>query len=159
MSKPVVNNSREFALGFFLQCNADSDSTRWSIYAAAELRLLHTASGGRDSDKSMVKKIQHLFYSKENDWGFSPFINMKEIMDPEKGFYDTQHDSVTLEVWVNADAPHGTAWDSKKLTGFVGLTNQGATCYMNSLLQTLYFTSELRRAVYKLPTETDDQVG
>lgn len=36
-------------------------------------------------------------------------------------------------------------WDSKKHTGFVGLKNQGATCYMNSLLQTLYFTNKLRK--------------
>ena len=36
---------------------------------------------------------------------------------------------------VNADAPHGVSWDSKKHTGYVGLKNQGATCYMNSLLQ------------------------
>lgn len=27
---------------------------------------------------------------------------------------------------------------------------------MNSLLQTLYFTNQLRRAVYKMPTESDD---
>lgn len=40
--------------------------------------------------------------------------------------------------------------------GFVGLKNQGATCYMNSLLQTLYFTNQLRKAVYKMPTESDD---
>lgn len=40
--------------------------------------------------------------------------------------------------------------------GYVGLKNQGATCYMNSLLQTLYFTNQLRRAVYKMPTESDD---
>lgn len=33
---------------------------------------------------------------------------------------------------------------------------QGATCYMNSLLQTLYFTNQLRKAVYKMPTESDD---
>ena len=61
---------------------------------------------------------------------------------------------------------------------FVGLKNQGATCYMNSLLQTLFFTnqvrllnmikgnefmsfvylilSQLRKAVYKMPTESDD---
>ena len=40
-----------------------------------------------------------------------------------------------FEVKVNADAPHGVSWDSKKHTGYVGLKNQGATCYMNSLLQ------------------------
>lgn len=38
----------------------------------------------------------------------------------------------------------------------LGLKNQGATCYMNSLLQTLYFTNQLRKAVYKMPTESDD---
>lgn len=27
---------------------------------------------------------------------------------------------------------------------------------MNSLLQTLYFTNQLRKAVYKMPTEADD---
>ncbi len=79
MSKQT--NNREFSLGFFLQCNAESDSTRWSVCAVAELRLLHNT----DPEKNFVKKIQHLFYLKENDWGFSPFITMKEIMDPEKG--------------------------------------------------------------------------
>ncbi len=152
MSKQI--NNKEFVLGFFLQCNADSESTRWSVCAAAELRLLHLT----DPSKNLIKKIQHLFYLKENDWGFSPFITMKELMDPEKGFYNSQTDSITLEVWLHADAPHGTAWDSKKLTGYVGLTNQGATCYMNSLLQTLYFTSQLRKAVYLMPTENDDPI-
>ena len=38
---------------------------------------------------------------------------------------------------MNADAPHGVSWDSKKHTGYVGLKNQGATCYMNSLLQVM----------------------
>ena len=46
-----------------------------------------------------------------------------------------QDDCVIFEVKVNADAPHGVSWDSKKHTGYVGLKNQGATCYMNSLLQ------------------------
>lgn len=50
-----------------------------------------------------------------------------------------------FQVHVVADAPHGVSWDSKKHTGYVGLKNQGATCYMNSLLQTLYFTNELRK--------------
>lgn len=78
---------------------------RWSVSAVAELRLLHQT----DPEKNFVKKIQHVFFVKENDWGYSPFIPIKDIMDPEKGFYNAQNDSITLEVWLNADAPHGTA--------------------------------------------------
>ena len=36
-------------------------------------------------------------------------------------------------------------YDSKKVTGYVGLKNQGATCYMNSLLQTLYNINYFRQ--------------
>lgn len=48
------------------------------------------------------------------------------------------------------------SYDSKKETGFVGLKNQGATCYMNSLFQSLYCTNAFRKAVYQIPTENDN---
>ena len=47
--------------------------------------------------------------------------------------------------------------DSRKRTGFVGILNQGATCYMNSLLQTMYNINVLRKAVYSLPTNEDEK--
>ncbi|KAF7727221.1 hypothetical protein EC973_007919 [Apophysomyces ossiformis] len=47
-------------------------------------------------------------------------------------------------------------YDSKKTTGHVGMTNQGATCYMNSLFQSLYCTNYFRKAVYQIPTENDE---
>ncbi|CEI86488.1 Putative Ubiquitin carboxyl-terminal hydrolase [Rhizopus microsporus] len=48
------------------------------------------------------------------------------------------------------------SYDSKKMTGYVGLYNQGATCYMNSLFQSLYFTNYFRLAVYQIPTVNDE---
>lgn len=150
MPRNNQNADRQKSLGFFLQCNGESDSTSWSCHANAELRILNASP----ETEPFSRKIQHLFYCKENDWGFSHFISWNDLLDPEKGY--VKDDRVTLEVHVVADAPHGVCWDSKKHTGYVGLKNQGATCYMNSLLQTLFFTNKLRKAVYMMPTEGDD---
>lgn len=43
------------------------------------------------------------------------------------------------------------SYDSKKETGMVGLRNQGATCYLNSLLQSLYFTNAFRKVNQPVP--------
>ena len=149
-STNTTDKPAQKALGFFLQCNASSDSLTWSCLANADLRIIPQT----ENATVFSRKIQHIFFAKENDWGFSHFMAWSEVIDPEKGYY--KDDSIILEVHVAADAPHGVSWDSKKHTGFVGLKNQGATCYMNSLLQTLYFTNQLRKAVYKMPTESDD---
>ena len=48
---------------------------------------------------------------------------------------------------------------SATLTGFVGLRNQGATCYMNSLLQAHFMTPEFRNFIFAFDPESDLGVG
>ena len=36
-----------------------------------------------------------------------------------------------------------------RMKTYLGLSNQGATCYMNSAIQTLYMTPEFRKSVYE----------
>ena len=73
-----------------------------------------------------------------------------------------ENDAVNITAYVRIyKDPTGVLWhnfhnyDSKKETGLVGLKNQGATCYLNSLLQSLYFTDVFRMAVYQIPTEQE----
>ena len=77
----------------------------------------------------------HLFEGKENDWGFTHFAQLSDL-DEAHGF--VQNDSLKLQVKIAVEHPDSYLYNSKRETGFVGLKNQGATCYMNSLLQTLY---------------------
>jgi ubiquitin carboxyl-terminal hydrolase 7 len=105
----------------------DTSSSAWSCYANADLRLINQREGTKFS-----RKIGHMFYSKENDWGFSHYMSWNDVQDPDKGYIkvrqadciahvvhdDVQDDCVIFEVQVNADAPHGVSWDSKKKTGY-----------------------------------------
>ena len=53
---------------------------------------------------------------------------------------------------VDYDDAHSTPRadpNARSPCGFVGLSNQGATCYMNSLLQALFMIPELRQALFQ----------
>lgn len=76
----------------------------WSCNASAELRMLKQTDASGEKDP-FQRRIQHLFFSKENDWGFSNFLTWNDMTDPSKGYI--KDDSIILEVFVTADAPHG----------------------------------------------------
>ena len=91
-----------------------------------------------------VSETQHQFNARESDWGFTSFMPLSELYDPSRGFLVNDTCVVEAEVAVRRVVDYWT-YDSKKETGYVGLKNQGATCYMNSLLQTLYHTPYFRK--------------
>ena len=65
---------------------------------------------------------------------------------------------IVASVRVRKD-PNDWNYDSRAETGHVGLKNQGATCYMNSLLQTLFHVPYFRKAVYHMPTTESDEAS
>ncbi|OVA00858.1 Ubiquitin carboxyl-terminal hydrolases family 2 [Macleaya cordata] len=123
----------------------------WSRYAQFSLAVINQIH-----NKYTVRKdTQHQFNARESDWGFTSFMPLSELYDPGRGFLVNDTLIVEAEVVVRKVVDYWT-YDSKKETGYVGLKNQGATCYMNSLLQTLYHIPYFRKAVYHMPTTEND---
>ena len=69
---------------------------------------------------------------------------LSELYDPGRGYLFNDTCVVEADVAVRRVVDYWSH-DSKKETGYVGLKNQGATCYMNSLLQTLYHIPYFRK--------------
>ncbi|XP_026426182.1 ubiquitin carboxyl-terminal hydrolase 12-like isoform X2 [Papaver somniferum] len=123
----------------------------WSRYAQFSLAIVNQIH-----NKYTVRKdTQHQFTARESDWGFTSFMPLSELYDPGRGYLVNDTCIVEAEVAVRKITDYWT-YDSRKETGYVGLKNQGATCYMNSLLQTLYHIPYFRKAVYHMPTTEND---
>lgn len=123
-----------------------------------------------NNPKNFVLSTSHQRFSKYAvDWGFSNFIDVKALNYPVKDSEGNQkgplifEDKLTITAFVQVlKDPTGVLWhnfmdyDSKEQTGFVGFKNQGATCYLNSLLQSYFFTKSFRKSVYKIPTNEEN---
>lgn len=154
---PKGNNQSEYASVYLELTNAKTGKP--DDYACAQFVVL--LSKPSDPTKYIVHSAQHRFTSEESDWGFTRFIHLDSTPDINiDTFLEQDSIRITTIIRVIKD-PTGILWhnfvnyDSKKVTGYVGLQNQGATCYMNSLFQSLYFTNSFRKAVYQIPTEND----
>lgn len=71
-----------------------------------------------------------------------------DLYDPSRGYLMNDRIIVEAEVAVRRVVDYWIV-DSKKETGYVGLKNQGATCYINSLLQTLFHIPYFRKVSWE----------
>lgn len=106
----------------------------------------------------------HRFTLEEADWGFSKFYDLRRLFTKQSPLENPiiSNNKANFSVYIRiVNDPTGVLWhnmrnyNSKRATGYTGLKNQGATCYLNSLLQSLYFTTAFRDAVLQVPTDSE----
>ncbi|GAB0496854.1 hypothetical protein MMPV_008175 [Pyropia vietnamensis] len=144
-------------LSLYLDCGGPfsppaTRDTWWSRMASFKLVLL--AEGAKDGSTAVaevIKEATHNFSLREADWGFRDFVKLSAIRGRKQLRFEARVTLTNATPYTAAHSSWAPAWDSRKETGFVGFKNQGATCYLNSLLQTLYCLSAFRRAVYMMP--------
>ena len=117
----------------------------------------HTTTQQQHNKKTKKTETLHTFSATETDWGFTQFLPLSDVT-AERG-YVSADDAVTLRATIRVQRDERFSYDSRAETGHVGLKNQGATCYMNSLLQYLFHIPALRKAVYDMPTSESDEPG
>ncbi|KAF2269585.1 ubiquitin carboxyl-terminal hydrolase-like protein [Lojkania enalia] len=155
-------NNVDFA-SFYLEQGFEEKKVPEDWYACVQFMLV--LWNPNDPSMYVTHQASHRFTAEEGDWGFTRFAELRRLFNTswdERGrpMVEDNAANVTAYVRILKD-PTGVLWhnfinyDSKKETGMVGLKNQGATCYLNSLLQSLYFTNAFRQAVYQIPTQED----
>ncbi|KAG5358991.1 Ubiquitin carboxyl-terminal hydrolase 21 [Yarrowia sp. C11] len=179
LSDPFVHNGVRYRLllfpqgksqgevSLFLEATpdvAEGDSVDPDWAACVQFSLVMWNPNAPQIFQNMV--AHHRFDAEDGaDWGFSRFYDLRRLAARHN---ETQHAllernmmNITVVGRVFKD-PTGVLWhsfsryDSKRVTGYVGLRNQGATCYLNSLVQSLYFTNAFRKAVFGVPTGAND---
>ncbi|KAF8673527.1 hypothetical protein HU200_048610 [Digitaria exilis] len=147
---PKGNNVDQFSMYLDVADSANLPYG-WSRYAQFSLAIVNQIQ----PNYTIQKEAQHQFNARESDWGFTSFMPLSELYDPSRGYLVNDTVVVEAQVAIRRMVDYWT-YDSRKDTGYVGLKNQGATCYMNSLLQTLYHIPYFRKAVYHMPTTEND---
>ena len=162
---------RSSQLSLYLALGEFAPETRGGV--CADLIFLATSPDGQHVH---VRMTSHRFASSTflssspteiPDWGFQGFLSIRALTEAVEAGPFVQDDalSLTVKLRIVKDDPSfvrsmhmQTLSDSCKFAksrqtvGFVGLHNQGATCYMNSILQSLFLTNAFRRATLQIPT-------
>ena len=157
-SETAAGQPPQHHLSVFLDNTHVKEATDpWQCACIFKFELLRSKPAVESSD-------MYTFYPNkkgETDRGYLKFARFevveKSLSEAEFGACFTVRVSVKdLQTPINRQ--HAPA-NTRAATGFVGLKNQGATCYLNSFLQTLYHLPAFRSATYRLPVSLENKTN
>ena len=102
---------------------------------------------------------QHMDHGRQNYFG----ISFRQLCRDDRYLYHTSSSNIrSFRIGVRIEnVPEATvvstSYNSKVSTGMVGLSNLGATCYLNALLQMLFHIPAFRRLIYSFSTSNDEK--
>ncbi|OMJ81530.1 hypothetical protein SteCoe_17997 [Stentor coeruleus] len=132
-------------IGIFVQMEVSEENFTYKKSATVYFEAYFTI--GNKLERKITLNLNHVFSFPHRDSGFDNFIKHSEYLQ-------YLNKPTVFEITVCPARPHE---ESKEVTGYNGIINEGTTCYINSLLQTLYFLNYFRKAVYAMPTTLKDQ--
>lgn len=138
--------------------NYSSDSEKEKKVWSFPVQFAFDAWDPENPDLHKHNSTRFRFNQRVTDWGFVQFLDMKSTIDSQ--FFKNNKVNITvylrvIDDYTNVLYSDYRDYNSKKYTGYVGIENQGATCYLNSLLQSYFFTKLFRKKVYQIPTEDE----
>ena len=138
-----------------------ADSRDFSPHWLRGCHFSLTIMNHKDPEKDKSNEAMYNFTKELHDWGFKQLIKISDIKSSSAGYVKDEAVTIRCQMKVFRDDEASQAmhkadiWDSWKETGFVGLKNQGATCYLNSLIQSMFHLPCWRKAVFHMPTQED----
>ena len=145
---PEGNGVRFLSLYLDL-ANAHSLPARWTREAVFSF----TVVSQKNASLSVTNQCDKVYFPGLQDWGFRLFMPLSTLHDEERGFL--LNDTLLIDASLSVTPVHEDLGPEDASTprsgGAVGLCNQGATCYLNSLVQTLFHISYLRNKVFEAP--------
>lgn len=156
----VNHDISDFRISAYVEAAGKDDwPDNWVCYGT---RFCIFIINHRNPNDSIFKRDTFNFSSTELDRGWQGIVPLSQIL--EHGFLN-ETGELTLRAGVypmGAEVNRSSreaGYNCRRMTGFVGLQNHGATCYMNALLQSLYSITKFRKAVYLLDFKEGEMIG
>ncbi|KAK2962377.1 putative Ubiquitin C-terminal hydrolase 12 [Blattamonas nauphoetae] len=139
-----------------LECCSCRD---YSSDIEASFRIVLTLQN-TDPQKSVSVETTHKFNRHKHTFWFDNMIRQNKI-STKSGFIKDGNVKFRISLTpiqsTTQDSPQSFEKDYKIKHGMIGLENQGATCYLNSLIQSLFHTNIFRLFVYHIPIGEIDE--